>query len=105
MAVIINNAGDASSDFNCYATIDHVFQTKVYLIRVTARVPMMVGSDLSLHCIIDFHNITDGIAGRFDNVVLPAKIPADNGLRRHVALREFNVMILNDTPIASPVFP
>lgn len=104
MAVIINNAGDAVSDFHCYATLDHTFQNKDYLVRVTSRPPMLNADD-TLNCIIDFHNITDGIAGRFDNVVLPAKIPADNGLRRHVALREFNVMILNDTPIASPVFP
>lgn len=104
MAITINNAGDASSGFICYAEIDHTFQAKDYLIRLTARPPMLNADD-TLNCIIDFHNITDSIAGRFDNVVLPQKIPADNGLRRHVLLREFNVMILNDTPIASPVFP
>ncbi|MEE8598181.1 MAG: hypothetical protein V3S69_01430 [Dehalococcoidales bacterium] len=65
----------------------------------------MLNPDDTLNCIIDFHNITDGIFGRFDNRTLPARIPADAGLRRHVLLREFNVMILNDTPIASPVFP
>jgi len=104
MAITINDAGDASSDFNCYGEIDHTFQGKDYLVRITARVPMLNADD-TLNCIIDFHNITDGVGGRFDNVVLPAKLPGDNDLRRHVLLREFGPMILNDTPVASPVFP
>jgi hypothetical protein len=104
MAIVINNQGDAASGFVCYFEIDHIFQAKDYLVRVTAR-GSMFNLDDTLNCTIDFHNTTDGIAGRFDNVVLPAKIPADNGLRRHTALRHFNVMTINDTPVASPVFP
>lgn len=87
-----------------YFEIDHTFQAKDYNVRCTARQPMLNPDD-TLNCIIDFHNTTDGIAGRFDNVVLPAKLGPDNGQRRHGLLREFNVMIINDTPIASPVFP
>jgi len=104
MAVRIFNAGDAASNFICYAELDHTFQAKDYLIRLTARPPML-NPDGTLNCIIDFHNITDGITGRFDNMVLPATVPADNGKRRHATWRQFNVMILNDTPTASPVFP
>jgi hypothetical protein len=105
MAVTINNAGDAKSGFICYAELDHTFQTKDYLIRVTPRGKQWYRNDGSIDVYVDFHNITDGVAGRFDNAEIPPVIPADNNQHRHAVLRTFNVMILNDTPIASPVFP
>ena len=69
MAVIINNAGDAKSGFICYAEIDHTFQVKDYLIRITPRGLQWFNNDNSINVFIDFHNITDGTFGRFDNVV------------------------------------
>lgn len=104
MEVTIYDGGNASNNFVTYGEITFKYQGDDYIVRVTARTPL-VNPDDTMNCIIDFHNLTVGTTGRYDNVVLPAKIPADNGLRRHAALRAFNVIILEDTPIPSPVFP
>lgn len=105
MATTINNAGDAASNFRCYAEMDHTFQTKDYLLRVTPRGDQWYRNDGTIDVFVDFNNITDGITGRFDNAEIPPIQPADLGLHRHAVRRQFNVMILNDTPIPSPVFP
>ena len=103
MATRIENLGEDGSGIFPYAEIDHTFQGKTYNVRLTALPPYRNPLTDELNCHVDFINVTDGVSGRFENQVVPAKVGPER--RRDPFLRMFNQLIVQATPIASPVFP
>lgn len=93
-----------------WAQLDQInYQGNEYIIRVTALYPYKdyeAGSD-ALRCHIDFHNVTQGITGRWEDTEIPARDlnePQGN-LRRWSAIRHLQFLVDNVAPVASPVFP
>ncbi|KKN01583.1 hypothetical protein LCGC14_1126320 [marine sediment metagenome] len=109
MAVTYGTATENGKE-ESYAEFDKlVWRGDSYVIRITALYPYKDyangGDDLSAH--IDFLNVTQGISGRFDNIIIPGRDQnePEGHLRRFSAIRKLKDLVDNATPIASPVFP
>ena len=104
MAMRTNNLGDDGTGEFPYFEIDFNNAGKVYNVRCTALPPYRNPDD-TLNAHIDYDNITDGVSGRYANVVITAKLPGDNGRRRGPLLRDFVTLLGTGPGDPSPVFP
>ncbi len=94
------------------ATGEFSFQGDSYVVRCTALWPYKDyrgnigrGHADELHCHIDFMNVTQGTSGRFPNVWIPQRQAGDANLRRHSCFRLLRQLLVQQTPIPSPVYP
>lgn len=87
-----------------YAQIEHTQGNKDFVIRFTAVPPYKNYQTDELYGHIDFLDVNTNEHGRYANVTLPPRLEADAGKRRHAAFREFARLLINETPVPSPVF-
>lgn len=105
MAKRFDNKGEDGSGVFPYAELDLTHGGDSYVVRITALPPYRNPATDELLCHIDWMNSTQGTQGRYENVTLPAKTPADNNERSHSMVRHFQTNRGQGVSVPSPVFP